>query len=333
MQYWFQLHRIAEMLFWWLQKTLHLSDSHHRCLTDKIQKVANIISGFLQTYVFQAAYIWRLLLSFCREWGLWGMPHTLSNAHRMVVCSKSNATRPTGSAGVWIEMAQKYLVTCHWHSILFLYPSPWRRVGAKRRCGAGRATKYSVRISVCGCVCMYVTSVLSENWTEWTISVSFNVTGTNYTPIDSSRRAEPIGVYAFAQFVAVCGKLKKIVSVKRIASTYEIYFAAIAAILISIDSPWWGKEQSKINLIYIQPVWSKIEEEISNQGWVRRWFFSVRFLLVCMVSINSSVRAHFETVRNSCDIRKFGGLSSKNSVGRGTTYTGTSAIILVIFIL
>ncbi len=51
----------------------------------------------------------------------------------------------------------------------------------------------------------------------------------------------------------------------------------------------------------------------------------MRFLLVCLVSINSSPGAHFETVRNSCAISKFGGLSSKNSVGRDTTCTGTSA--------
>ncbi len=51
----------------------------------------------------------------------------------------------------------------------------------------------------------------------------------------------------------------------------------------------------------------------------------MRFLIACLVSIDSSPRARFETVRNSCDIRKFGGLSSRNSVGKGTTCTGTSA--------
>ncbi len=121
-------------------------------------------------------------------------------------------------------------------------------------------------VCVCVSVCMYVTTVLRENWTEWTevwyttlsgvgilqpsqalaamrivgvasenvrvvtkirldlpskwtSSVSFNVTETNYTPIDSSRRAESLGLYAFAQFVAVWREIQKIVSVKRIAST------------------------------------------------------------------------------------------------------------------
>ncbi len=46
---------------------------------------------------------------------------------------------------------------------------------------------------------------------------------------------------------------------------------------------------------------------------------------MCLVSIDSSSRAHFETVRNSCDIGKFCWLSSKHSVGRGTTCTETSA--------
>ncbi len=51
----------------------------------------------------------------------------------------------------------------------------------------------------------------------------------------------------------------------------------------------------------------------------------MRFLLLCLVSIDSSSRSHFETVRNFCDIRKLGELSSKNALGRGTTCTGTSA--------
>ncbi len=48
------------------------------------------------------------------------------------------------------------------------------------------------------------------------------------------------------------------------------------------------------------------------------------FLVASLASIDSSPRAHFESGRNSCNFRKFGGLSSKNSVGRGTTCTGTN---------
>ncbi len=54
----------------------------------------------------------------------------------------------------------------------------------------------------------------------------------------------------------------------------------------------------------------------------------MRFLVVCLVSIDSSSRAHFETVRILVILGSLGGLSSKNSVGRGTTCTGTSALLV-----
>ncbi len=57
----------------------------------------------------------------------------------------------------------------------------------------------------------------------------------------------------------------------------------------------------------------------------------MRFLVVCLVSIDSSSRAHFETLRNSYDIGTFGGLKVARIWWGGVPHALVHIMLVLVF--